>query len=452
MVRYQATVKQETVHMERIENIAEIYSSGLTPYKTNLGIPLSMVDESGDCVNSPEMIDMSECGGTTGPETCTDDSDCDESLCCYKEEGELEGFCQVTPCGPYPLTCRNDYSVLTGNRNPSNDVIFISSNTDLVLGQITIIPSISENCSLKFQKFDMKMKLDDEFVEINNPRLYFDKNNNGVVDSAASQESPFAYGNFNKETGLIEFNTSNTHIDAQNLNSILLVADIGYKDGENISENASFTPSIEVGGIAINDLEVPVVFGLPISFSKFQLPPEDTFVITKGEKDFLLSKNLFHDKYKSADLLQFKTFSKGSVNTIKSITVTISEENSVEFGDEISSLSLYYDSDKNGFGDEEIAKTEKPDSRKSHKFIVDIPFINSFPKYFTIKSELDLDDEDSFQIQISDIEIESDKEILGLPLNSKEYSYTCDPEYEECHRFGTHSCFIPFIGCSALIL
>ncbi|HSW60485.1 MAG TPA: hypothetical protein VLJ60_06770, partial [bacterium] len=34
MVRYKTTVKQGIMHMERIENIAEIYSAGLTPYKT----------------------------------------------------------------------------------------------------------------------------------------------------------------------------------------------------------------------------------------------------------------------------------------------------------------------------------------------------------------------------------------------------------------------------------
>lgn len=454
MVRYQATVKQETVHMERIENIAEIYSLGLTSYKTNHGIPFSMVDYVGDCVKSPEMIDMSECGGTTGPETCTDDSDCDESLCCYKEEGELEGFCQVTPCGPYPLTCRNDYSVLAGNRNPSNDVIFISSNTDLILGQITILPSITENCSLKFQKFNVNVQLDDKNIEITRPRLYFDKNGNGTIDSTAGQESPFAFGNFDREKGLIEFNTSHIYIDAQYINSILLVADIGYKEGEIISKTATFTPSIETGGITIVDNGDPEITGLPVSFSKFQLEPENAFIITRGEKDFLLNGNLYHGNSSGyADLLQFRAVSNSARDTLKSITIElVSEDETVEFGREIRSFSVFYDENNDGIGEELIKTAEKTDSGRSHKFNVDIPFENGLSKYFTLKTDLHFDDGDSFQIQISDIEIESDKDILGLPVNSKEYSYTCDPMYEDCTDPVPPPCGIPFVSCSILFL
>ncbi|HPS30872.1 MAG TPA: hypothetical protein PLZ43_11495 [bacterium] len=453
MVRFRARVKDETQKNAVIENVASIDTTGFPTYKTNLGLPVKLKLATTGCVSNPAMIDFSDCGGTKGPETCTDDSDCDEDLCCYKKEGELEGFCQVTPCSPRPLTCRNDYSVSTGNRNLSDDVIFITSVLNLVMGEIIVLPSISDSCTLKFQKFDVNVKLDDEFVEINNPKLYFDKNNNGVVDYTASQESPFAYGKFNKEKGLIEFYTfSSNYFDARYLNSILLVADIGYKDGENISKTASFTPSIQTGGITIVDDGEPEITGLPVSFSKFQIPPDDTFVITKGESDYILSGDLYHGEYESADILQFKAFSKGSDDRIKSITFTIPEESNAEFGDEISFLSLYLDSDKNGFGDEEIIRTEKTDAGKSHKFLLDIPVTDSVPKYFTVKSDIDLFNGDHFQIQISDIEIESDKEILGLPVNSKEYSYTCDPAYEDCHRFGTHSCFIPFIGCSALIL
>lgn len=93
MVRYQATVKQGIMHMERIENIAEIYSSGFTPYKTNHGIPFSMVDESGDCVKSPEMIDLSECGGFALPEICKTDLDCESGEYCDHKTGK---------CMPYP--------------------------------------------------------------------------------------------------------------------------------------------------------------------------------------------------------------------------------------------------------------------------------------------------------------------------------------------------------------
>jgi len=453
MIRFRAKAVQSIQHTDIIYNIADINSSGFPVYKTNNGVPLRLLNAASGCVSNPAMIAMSECGGSTGPEICADDSDCDEILCCYKKEGELEGICQVPPCGPYRLTCRNDYSVSTGNINLSDDVIFITSGLNLVMGEMAVLPSISDSCTLKFQQFDVTAELEDAYIEIKNPRLYFDKNSNGSIDSTAGEESPFAYGNFNKEKGLIEFNTfSSTFIDAQYLNSILLAADISYKDGENISKNASFTPSIKAGGITIVDDGEPEISGLPISFSKFQLPPDDTFVITKGERDYILSGDLYHGEYESADILQFKVFSNGSDDRIKSITLTIPQKSDAEFGNEISILSLYHDSDKNGFGDEEIVRAEKTDSGKSHKFLVDIPVTDSVPGYFTVKSDIDLFNGDSFQVQISDIEIESDREILGTPVNSKGYSYECTQADENCRDTGEHHCKINFVGCSTLFL
>jgi len=118
MVRYKTTVKPGTAHMERIENIAEIHSPGLTPYKTNHGIPFSMVDEGGgNCVNSPEMIDMSECGGYAPPEKCKTDLDCESYEYCDHETGK---------CMPYPPPPDFD-------RHPDNDTdTYTDSDSDSV--------------------------------------------------------------------------------------------------------------------------------------------------------------------------------------------------------------------------------------------------------------------------------------------------------------------------------
>ncbi|HPA56015.1 MAG TPA: hypothetical protein PLT70_01170, partial [bacterium] len=118
---------------------------------------------------------------------------------------------------------------------------------------------------------------------------------------------------------------------------------------------------------------------------------------------------------------------------IKSITITIPDGGTLNFGKGIHSISIFYDKYNGGTNEELLIRTEKTDSKTSHKFNLDIPFEDGVWKYFVIKADVDVDEEDHFQIQISDIEIESNNEILGLPLNSKEYYYKCDPMYSDCY-------------------
>lgn len=443
LVRFSVIINKGIKPPHVFEIMSFINDSSEKEYKTNLGIPLKLKPASAEeCVINQMEIDLSDCGSNWGPDyECYSNEDCVEDFCCNLESHSCE-FCYEDKI------CNQDYSVNVGKNSPSNDVVFIPARENIVLGQIAILSSEFQDCFYNFQKLAVKMDIDDKNIEITNPRLYFDRNGNGAVDYIDSQEMPFAYGSFDENSSRFEFFSSTQNFNAEYLNYIIIVADISYKEGEIISKTATFTPSIETGGITIVDDGEPEITGLPVSFSKFQLEPDNAFIITKGEKDSLLTGNLYHEYSNYADLLQFRAVSNGGNETLKSISVKlINDDETVEFGHELGLLSIFYDENNDGSGNELIIKAEKADSGRSHKFNVDIPFEDGISKYFTIKAGIDLDDGDHFQIQISDIEIESDKETFGLPVNSKEYTYTCDPTHEDCSK----PCCSPY-PCSLLFI
>lgn len=443
LIRFVVSPKNEITKNEIISSSAFISDAGsMFPYKTNSHVALKL--KNGDCpaVTSCNLPPKSECGGDAPCcDVCSQDSDCNQGMCCNDE-----GICQTEPCNK--PKCSSNYSVNIGKNSPSNDVVFIPARENIVLGQIAILSSEFQDCFYNFQKLAVKMDIDDKNIEITNPSLYFDRNGNGAVDYIDSQEMPFAYGSFDENSSSFEFFSSTQNFNAEYLNYIIVVADISYKEGEKISKTASFTPSIETGGITIVDDGEPEITGLPVLFSKFQLEPDNAFIITRGEKDNLLTSDLYHEHSNYADLLQFRAVSNGGNETLKSITVKlVGDDETAEFGHELGLLSIFYDENNDGTGEELMVRAEKTDSGKSHKFNVDIPFEDGVSKYFTIKSGIDFDEGDHFQIQISDIEIESDKEIFGLPVNSKEYLYECDPMYEDCSK----PCCSPY-PCSILFI
>jgi len=430
MVRFIARVKYETQKNAVIENIANIAT-----YTTNLGIPLKLKLATSGCVLNHDDINIDECGGTSCC-GCVGDEDCAEGYICDTESG-------ICILDPSILRCAD--SIITakiGKNSPNNDTIFISPEENLVIGQLSIVAASGSDCFFNLSELKLKIKLDDDNISINNIRLINDHNGNGAFDP---EETYLNSSDLDK--GFVEFNSSDpfNRLWANRLNYLIFVADISYKEGETIPKTATFTPSIEAGGILIVDDGEPEITGLPVLFSKFQLEPDNAFIITKGPLDPPVpERTVMNGKH---EILQFKAISKGTADKIKSITIKIPDEELIGFGDKISYLSVYADENNDGIGEELIVRAEKTDSGRSHKFNVDIPFEDGISKYFTVRADLNLHDGDYFQIQISDIEIESDKEIFGLPVNSKEYLYECDPMYEDC----SEPCCSPY-PCSILFL
>jgi hypothetical protein len=57
-------------------------------------------------------------------------------------------------------------------------------------------------------------------------------------------------------------------------------------------------------------------------------------------------------------------------------------------------------------------------------------------KYFTIRANLSLSDQQKMKLQIQTVDVESKRDVLGTPVSTKEYAYVCDPLYEDCGEEG----------------
>lgn len=448
MVRFVVKPKIDLPKYKIILNSAEISDAGkIVPYNTNSFVPLRL--RNGNCppITECNLPPKSECGGAPMPccNECHLDTDCDEGMCCNEA-----GFCQTDPCVTTRKCHDSEIMVLVGKNSIPNNVFFISPQINFVLGQLALFELSGEECFFNIASLKLKFDLSDTNISLSNIKLVNDFNGNGMVDN---EDLPLSSVDKIKD-GYADFPFSdpNNRIWAYFKNNLLFVADVDYAENKKITNNSTFTPSIEEGGLTIVDAGTPEISGLPIIFSKFQMVPENTFAIMKGEEDSQYSDNLFFN-YKDSELLQFKAFSNGRNDMIKSVTITIPDGGTVNFGNGIHSISIFYDKYNDGTNEELLIRAEKTDSKTSHKFNLDIPFEDGVWKYFVIKADVDVDEEDHFQIQISDIEIESNNEILGLPLNSKEYYYKCDPMYSDCYNpVPVPPCGIFAVSCSFLFL
>ncbi|HDT11451.1 MAG TPA: DUF11 domain-containing protein, partial [bacterium] len=418
IVRFRATVNDKTPKHAIIENVADIETPGFTAYKTNLGIPVKLANAAAGCVSRPEDIDLSLCGGDAD-QGCEKDEDCREFEVCDTEEGT---------CMPDPdiERCKDgDIEVSIGRNSPSNDIIFIQPQSDLVIGQLAIINSSEKDCYFNLNSVKMKMNINDDNIRLSNLRMVKDENNNGVVDG--SEVAIAAVESVGKGVSdLAATDNASNRLWTNTANSILFLVDVAYKEGETVSMSATFTPSIEKEGVVISDEGKPSVSGLPVNFSKFQIEPEDVFIITKGIKDPPVPEKKA-DINGTRDILQLRAVSKGTDDKITSLKVKVPMANMAAFGSEITSIAIYEDTDNDGKGDTKIASATSMDSTQTHMFKnLNIEMKADTEKFFTIRAGLSLKDGSKMQIQVINVEVESDRNVLGTPVNSKEYEYVCD--------------------------
>ncbi|HQI04576.1 MAG TPA: hypothetical protein PL195_04885 [bacterium] len=419
MVRFKAKVKSGTPKHSILENTASIDSAGLSSYKTNLGMPVKLRLETSGCVSNADDVNLDDCGGIGVP-GCEKDEDCAEGFKCDTEENI---------CVDNQEKCeKSDITVSVGKNSPVSDIIFIAPQENLVVGQIEVTNASGKECYFNLASLKLRIDLSENNIVLKNIKLVVDVNGDGIVDSSDRLISSVEA----LKDNYADFASSDpaNRLMGNVRNNLLFVLDAGYKDGEQITRNSTFTPSIEEGGINITDSGKPTIKGIPLDFSKFQFEPDDAFIVTKGPNDPAVpAKN---EMNKTLDILQLKVVSKSSDDKIKSIFVKIPKATMAKFGSAINNLSIYEDTDNDGKGDTKLITASSTDSTTSHEFKVEIPFTTDVPKYLTIRATLNMKDGDSFQIQIPKVSIDSDKDKLGLPVNSKEYSYTCDPVYEDC--------------------
>lgn len=434
MVRFRARVKDETQKNAVIENVASIDTTGFPTYKTNLGLPVKLKLATTGCVSNQEEVNLDDCGGE-GAILCVEDKDC------------IEGYGEGYICDPKDKICipdpdikrckDSDVTISVGKNSPLSDIIFIAPQENLVLGQVALAAASGGDCYFNLSKVKLKVKVDDTNISISKIRLINDVDGNGVADAGEAQ-----LGTADLKNEYADFSSTDpaNRLWGNKINNIIFIADASYMEGETISRNASFTPSIEEAGITLADDGTVKSSGLPLSFSKFQFEPDDAFIVTKGPNDPAVpAKNEMNGTH---DILQLRVISKGSADAIKTMKIKVPKSTMAAFGGGIASISIYEDTNNDGKGETKIATATSTDTGQSHLFKVSIPVEADVAKYLTLRADLNLSDGEYFQLQVFSVDTESDKDVLGTPVTSKEYSYTCDPMYEECGETPPCTCSV----------
>jgi len=432
VVRFRATVPTTTNKNAVLENVAMIDTTGFPTYRTNLGLPVKLKNTAAGCVVA-EDIDLSTCGGDNDVEDCETDDECDRYEICDPTE-------KVCVEDPEIIECKD--SVVTaaiGKNSPVSEIIFIAPQEGLVMGQVALSEKSGGDCYFSLTQLVLKVKVDENDIQLSKFKLIYDANKNGYYDPEAKvEEGEYADSIIaSSETlkdGYATFSISGTagRFFADEVNNLLLVVDAGYKEGEAISTSAKFMPSIEDQGVLISDAGTAKLNGLPLEFSTFQFEPENYFIVTKGINDPTVPEK--KDMNGTHDILQLKVTSKTAEDKLTSLKVKLSKADMAKFGAGLTNISIWEDTDNDGKGDTEIAKTASTDSAQMHDFkglAFTVPADQ--PKYLTIRAKISLKDGEYFQLQVASVGIENNGDkILGLPVNSKEYSYVCDPLYEDC--------------------
>ena len=437
MVRFRATVKNQIQKHDVIEASASINTIGFPDYKTNLGIPLKLRVEPAECVTNNEGIDLSKCGGYYGPEICKSDADCGYDEYCDIEEDESYGYC--TPYPPPPPSCELDYEIMNYDLYPLDDVVFIDKYELFVLGHINIEPSHSSNCDYELSKIKINYEKNDENLYISN--LYLVQNN----DSDEISDYEIQLGEIAKRTETyLDLEIGSRYV-ADDSNSFLIYAFLNYSSNT-IKNDASFTPSIEVDGIKIDDMGSAPVTGLPITFNKFQLIPDDATTIIRGENDpTFKDEPLVSD---DVEILQFKAISKGSANKITKIKIRVPEEEMAKFGEKISKIALYSDTDNDGKKDELIEDKIIEVIGAEAELELNLELKTDTYQHYILSADVELEEYDYFSLEIYEVETENGNSVFGVPIRSNQYGEPYDPCDEEDNGIGID----PDNGCGCSII
>jgi len=435
MVRYRAKVRVDIQKHDVIEASASIETTGSPNYKTNLGIPLILKNTATGCDFPNEYTDLSKCGGDFGPKICKTDADCAKYQYCDIEEGENYGICREDI--PTPIPCQNDYTISNKDIYPLDDIVYIPAEERVVLGQFSIEPSSLSDCAYRFSTLNIKFDKDDKNIVDSLLYLVWDINNDGIVDN-----EPIVAYPVNKNDDYTEI-VIEDYFWANEVNHFLIVGTMSYTGDNPIPGKASFTPSIEIDGIIIDDASNTEISGLPITFNKFQLIPDNAITISRGEKDPTFKEEPLISE--NVDILQIKAISKGSNDKITKIKVQISDENMVQFGKKINRITLYSDTDNDGEKDELITEKTIEEITDKVELNVNIELEQDAYQYYILSAEIELEEYDYFSFEIYEIETEKESPVFGVPIRSNQYGTPDNSSSDEKNDFKTLGC-----GCSII--
>jgi len=364
LIRFKVVPKPNLPKNTVIPNYALIKEQGSSEaYYTNTHNDLSL--RIGTCIEPalcPEP-EKSMCGGINlacGEKECDDNKPCPEGYVCDTNTDPQYSQNDFTCKPDKSQTCSNaKVSFAIGGNSPENGgqpIILPTGSQDVLLAQFRIN---AENCvNTKFYNFvSVHIKIDkkDSKVAVEDLKLVYDRNANGIMD--AGEEVVGTPKSFTGNVAYFTLDKSKYRFTGSEWHYFIVLGTVGYTLSQ-IPNGAIFNLLIESkASFTFEDAGVPYVDGDPIPFASFQIEPTvNYFIVTKGMND---------PKVPSADqlrrdipILQLRTKAIDAANKIRRISISAADGHVVFGGkDGIKSLSLYLDTNGDGLPDgDPIAK------------------------------------------------------------------------------------------------
>ncbi len=425
MIRFKVKPQENLAKNEVIENTAIINDDSNRPYKSNTSIPLRLT--LGNCPSPAacENPDLTPCGGYGDGGGCEKNEDCGAGKICK------DGAC-ITDETSFATSAK--ITVAQGKNSPVSEsaIIVPAPTNNLVMGQFSVIASTEEkDKNFTFASVTTSVYIKDQATTLNNIRLVYDKNTNGLFDEG---ENVVAEAALNSKTATFALNGNYTNYPVNELHHFIIVADASYQTPDSVPVNTSFYFYIE----SIDTFNFSNIKNItsemdpqPLNFAEFSLEPTtEAFVFTKGGTEPAIPA-LSKMNTKPVSVLQIRAKSIANGNSLKKFTVKTTSK-SVKFKTGIKKLYLYNDSNKDAaYENEQLIATVVPEEATSSvEFVLDTPiyFEANEEKTLLLVADFNIPKDQMAQIEISKskFKLASDMEVIGLPVRSKEFSYKCE--------------------------
>ena len=425
MVRFKVQPKADLAKNEVIENTAIISDDSGKPYKTNTSIPLRLT--LGNCPSPAacENPDLTPCGGYGDGGGCEKNEDCGTGkLCkdgaCVLDESLFANSAKIT--------------VAEGKNSPVSEsaIIIKAPTTGLVMGQFTVMATTEEkDKNFTFDSVITSVYIKDQATILDNIRLVYDKNGNGLFDEG---ENVVAESSVSTKTATFALKGEYANYPANELHHFIIVSDVSYQTPESVPVNTSFYFYIEnIEAFKFNNVKsvTAEMDRPPIQFAEFSLEPTtESFIFTKGGIEPAIP-SLSKMNKNPVSVLQIRAKSIAHSNSIKKFVVKTTSK-SVKFKEGINKLFLYLDSNKDASYESEIlvASVVPDEVSGSVEFVLDTPlsFEAGEEKTLLLVADFNIPKDQMAQVEIakSKFKLATDTELIGLPIKSKEFNYKCE--------------------------
>ncbi len=417
MVRFKVKPKSGLPKQAVISNTAFISDNTGVAYQSNTSVPLRLREGNcppiSDCPEPP----LSECGGNAVE--CSKNEDCGDGEVCK------DGQC-VLDESMLSETLSFSWQAGAKSGNVSNKVYIPSPSEKVVTGQLEIRGDGDEDKKYRLKSLTVSFHQGDSDVNLTNVTLLLDSNNDGKVDKgditlASTDEA--AYG---KNVTFSILDQQKSLFDTNKTYNLLLVTDAEYT-GDHIGKTAKFNASIS-GAEAFSLTAAGKIntSGSSVTFPTFAFEPtEGAFIVTAG--DAVTSSA----KASVIPLVALRTKTVSGGDTLAKIDIQVMR-GSLSFGEGITSLKLFVDTDNNGELSSSDTLVESIDTfalstRASFTALNSLTYPNKGDeKQLIIAFSASVNADQFVQLKVSSASLKSGSKsgsnIVGLPIVTEKYT------------------------------